>query len=402
MASSWVMEDRHDNEIMSQTSSVAGMASASAFFDYYELRRSRSNSPDMRPGVLDYSNLDMEDCSYSLSLQIGDDNGEKPVNIHTLLLNNNLLKSLPPVMGFFENLVTLNLSCNRLKALDSADLCKLVNLRSLIVSDNLLDDMSLPKDLAEHLTQLEVVNFSGNLLTQFPYQLLSMYSLREIYLGSNKIGMLPKNYENLQRLEILYLGGNQLRSVPEELCQLRSLTSLNLSYNQITNLPNCITKLKKLKNLALHSNNLTTLPVELVKLNLHELSLRSNPLVKRFAREYTYNVPSLLELCGRTIKIKNVNYKAYQLPAHLSAYLNSAQCCLNPKCKGVYFTSKVEHVKFVDFCGKFRVPLMQYLCSSTCNEKVANKATLLSSSSESSSESDEETENNLLKKILIG
>jgi hypothetical protein len=74
------------------------------------------------------------------------------------------------------------------------------------------------------------------------------------------------------------------------------------------------------------------------------------------------------------------------------------------KGKGVYFTSKVEHVKFVDFCGKFRIPLMQYLCSSTCNEKVANTSRVLSSSSssDSSSESDEEMENKLLKQILIG
>ena len=33
---------------------------------------------------------------------------------------------------------------------------------------------------------------------------------------------------------------------------------------------------------------------------------------------------------------------------------------------GVYFTSCVETVKFVDFCGKYRVPLLQYLCSPRC------------------------------------
>jgi hypothetical protein len=43
--------------------------------------------------------------------------------------------------------------------------------------------------------------------------------------------------------------------------------------------------------------------------------------------------------------------------------LRSAEHCVNPKCCGVYFESRVEHVKFVDFCGKYRIPLMQYLCS---------------------------------------
>jgi Leucine-rich repeat (LRR) protein len=291
-----------------------------------------------------------------------------------------------------------------MKTLDE-DLCKLVNLKNLIMKDNLLEDMSIPKGFDEKLTQLEVVNFSGNMLTQFPYQLLNMSNLKEIYLGSNKISVLPRNYELLQKLEVLYLGGNQLiRIIPDELCQLRNLTSLNLSNNQINFLPNNLAKLKKLKSLALHGNNLTTLPVELVKLNIQELSLRNNPLVRRFAREYSYNVPSLLELSGRAIKTRSIPYGVYNLPAQLVAYLNSAQCCLNPKCKGVYFTSKVEHVKFVDFCGKFRIPLMQYLCSSTCNEKITSKTISLSSSSssDSSSESDEEAENKLLKKILIG
>lgn len=33
---------------------------------------------------------------------------------------------------------------------------------------------------------------------------------------------------------------------------------------------------------------------------------------------------------------------------------------------GVFFDNRVEHVKFVDFCGKYRLPLLQYLCSSKC------------------------------------
>lgn len=293
---------------------------------------------------------------------------------------------------------TLDLSSNCLKVL-SDDLCKLTSLKHLIVRDNQLEDVSLPKDLGAKLTQLEVVNFSGNLFSQFPYQLLEIRSLREIYLGSNKINGMPRNYENLQRLEILYLGGNQIKSLPDELCQLKSLTSLNLSNNQIVSLPNNLAKLRNIKNLALHNNNLTHLPVELVKLNLQELSLRNNPLVSRFAREYTYNVPSLLELSGRIVKTKSISYSSVNLPRHLVNYLNSAQCCLNPKCKGVYFTSKVEHIKFVDFCGKFRVPLMQYLCSSTCNEKITNANAFNSSDSSSS---DSEVEDTLLKKILLG
>ena len=33
----------------------------------------------------------------------------------------------------------------------------------------------------------------------------------------------------------------------------------------------------------------------------------------------------------------------------------------------MYFSSRVEQVKFVDFCGKYRLPLLQYLCSPHCS-----------------------------------
>jgi Leucine-rich repeat (LRR) protein len=326
-------DERNDEEraaTRQNNNQVAVASTASANYEYYEFKRSRNNTPSSEPNLLDLSHMDLEDCSYNLSLfaQCNDS-----LAITSLLLNNNMIKTLPSLLSFFANVHTLDLSSNQMKAVD-ADVCKLANLKNLIIKDNLLEDMSLPKDFAQGLTQLEMINLSGNMFTQFPYQLLSMPTLREIYIGSNKISTLPRNYEQLQRLEIFYLGGNQLRSVPEELCQqLRSLTSLNLSNNQINSLPNIMTKMKKLKNLSLHNNNLTTLPVELVKLNLHELSLRNNPLVRRFAREYSYNVPSLLELSGRAIKTKNVPYGANNLPTHLCSYLNSAQCCLNPKCK---------------------------------------------------------------------
>lgn len=253
---------------------------------------------------------------------------------------------------------------------------------------------------------MELVNLSGNQFTQFPYQLLDCRSLREIYLGSNKIGLLPRTWEQLSQLEVLYLGGNQIKCVPDELSQLKSLSSLNLSNNLIGSLPSSLARLKNMTSLYLQGNNLTTLPVELVKLNIRELSLRNNPLVKRFARDFVYNVPSLLELSGRVVvKWKHVQpYNNKNLPKQLIDYLNSAQCCLNPKCKGVYFTSKVEHIKFVDFCGKYKVPLMQYLCSSTCNEKIASHSPSSPNrySEASSSDSDDQLEDRLLKKILIG
>jgi Leucine-rich repeat (LRR) protein len=369
-------------------------------YNIYDYKRSRSNTPNAEPSCLDLAYLDLHNCEQNLMLSIETKEHEQ---ILDLFLNNNLLKQIPPVISYFINIETLDLSSNCLKLLDE-DICKLLNIKNLIVKDNLLEDTSLPKDL-KMLTKLEVVNFSGNLFTQFPYQLLELTSAKEIYLGTNKLQTLPRAFNELINLEVLYLGGNQIKTIPDELCQLKNLTSLNLSSNQISYLPSSMAKLKMIRNLALHGNNLTTLPIELLKLNLKEISLRSNPLVNRFAKEFSYNVPSLLELSGRVIKMKSIPFCDKVLPNSLVQYLNSAQCCLNPKCKGVYFTSKVEHVKFVDFCGKYRVPLLQYLCSSSCNEKVVNGKKVIDEtriSQSSGSDSEDQIEDKLLKKILLG
>lgn len=67
-----------------------------------------------------------------------------------------------------------------------------------------------------------------------------------------------------------------------------------------------------------------------------QLSLRENPLVVRFVQEMNaFKCPSLLELAGRAVKsIPHINPTPEDLPRTLLAYLKSANCCVNPKCKG--------------------------------------------------------------------
>ena len=148
----------------------------------------------------------------------------------------------------------------------------------------------------------------------------------------------------------------------------RILQALILCDNKLESIPGKLAQLKKLKSLSLHKNKLKTLPMEIVMLmNLQELSLRDNPLVNKFARDFDFNPPSLQELSGRAIKINNIKYNDEILPRVLVSYLDSAQSCVNPKCKGVYFDSRVRCLKFVDFCGQYRLPLEQYLCSPHSN-----------------------------------
>lgn len=92
--------------------------------------------------------------------------------------------------------------------------------------------------------------------------------------------------------------------------------------------------LTRLRSLSLHNNQFSALPSDIIRLDLQELSLRNNPLVVRFVRDLTYDVPRLKELTARSIKLHKIPYDNQSLPKTLVDYLNTAKSCLNPKCKG--------------------------------------------------------------------
>ena len=168
---------------------------------------------------------------------------------------------------------------------------------------------------------------------------------------------------SIYSLEFLYLGGNQIEDVPHEVGQLRGLLSLNLSSNKITVLPRELDQLTSLESLLLHHNKLHFLPKSIIHLeNLLELSLRNNPLIHKFTLNMGREIPTLVELCCYVIKKNHIPYR-HIVPGYLTNFLDSSKQCDNPNCDGVYFETKVKKLKFVDFCGRYRVPLLEYLCA---------------------------------------
>jgi len=323
---------------------------------------------------------------------------KEPDRIKNFQINSNQLLTIPTQISRFQSLVTMELSNNQLVQLPY-EISFLTNLKQLYLKNNSLDDFSLPKEL-QQLKQLEVINLGGNRFKQFPYQLFHMFELKEIYLGSNQITFLPDLFHTLNKVEILYLGGNQIGNVPDSIGSMSSLVVLNLSGNRLRTLPRSICGLHRLKSLSLHNNQFSALPPDIIRLDLQELSLRNNPLVVRFVRDLTYDVPTLKELAGRTIKLHKVSYDDSSLPRSLVEYLNAAKSCLNAKCKGVYFESCHKNIKFVDFCGKFYLPLLQFLCSPACTSTPTFQMT----SSDSDDHDDIPTKDmtSKFKKVLLG
>ena len=84
-------------------------------------------------------------------------------------------------------------------------------------------------------------------------------------------------------------------------------------------------------------------------------------------------------------------------------YLDTAQCCDNPKCVGVYFETSVQAVKFSDFCGKYRIPFQHYLCSNDCSADLSSPSPSPSPLSSSGEQDETDSVARLrMQKVLLG
>ncbi|KAI7808942.1 leucine-rich repeat-containing protein 58 isoform X1 [Triplophysa rosa] len=341
--------------------------------------------------VLDLSRLSLNDLSFD-TINVSE---KRRKDTKQLYLCYNRITVLQNSICSFSNLEFLDISNNALTVV-CEDIIRLTNLKTLIAKNNRLNEFSLPKHFGS--LQLEVLNFSGNRFDDMPSQCLQLLRLQSLSLGGNRLKSIPAEIDNLTSLEMLYLGGNQISSIPAELANLPCLTYLVLCDNRIQSVPPQLHRLHSLRSLSLHNNLLTYLPREILSLiQLQELSLRGNPLVVRFIKDMTYDPPSLLELAGRTVKSKNLLYSHQDLPNHLVNYLDMSCKCPNPKCAGVYFDSCVRHIKFVDFCGKYRLPLMHYLCSPECSSPCSSNP-----QSDADSDDDNSVPADRLQRVLLG
>uniref|UniRef100_A0A3B3BQI1 Leucine rich repeat containing 58b n=1 Tax=Oryzias melastigma TaxID=30732 RepID=A0A3B3BQI1_ORYME len=327
---------------------------------------------DVSNCVLDFSRLSLN------TLSLDGVSEDRRRDTKQFYLNYNRLSTLPASISLFYNLEFLDISNNGLTAICD-DITRLTKLKTLLAKNNRLDEFSLPKDFGS--LPLEVLNFSGNRFEEIPLQCTKLRRLQSLSIGGNRLKSIPTEIEDLTSLEMLYLGGNLISAIPPEVANLPYLSYLVLCDNRIQSVPPFSVTIAQILSLV----------------HLQELSLRGNPLVVRFVKEMTYNPPSLLELAGRTVKSRNIPYSPCELPSNLVLYLDLASKCPNPKCAGVYFDSCVRHIKFVDFCGKYRLPLMHYLCSPECRSPCSSNP-----QSDAESEDENSVPADRLQRVLLG
>ncbi|ETK13757.1 protein kinase [Pseudomonas sp. FH1] len=152
-----------------------------------------------------------------------------------------------------DSLEILNLSGNALSQLPD-DLHRLPHLRVLFCSDNRFTE--LPASLGQ-CAKLSMIGFKANQISHVPAAALPPL-LRWLILTDNRISQLPDELGKRPLLQKLMLAGNQLAHLPESLANCHNLELLRIASNRFTQLPDWLLALPSLTWLAYAGN-----PVEM-------------------------------------------------------------------------------------------------------------------------------------------
>ncbi|NOJ09432.1 leucine-rich repeat-containing protein kinase family protein [Vibrio splendidus] len=169
--------------------------------------------------------------------------------ITRLQLSEGLTEFPLEILELADSLEILDLSGNQLSDLPK-ELSQLTNLRIIFASNNLFTHLP---DVLGTLPKLEMVGFKTNQIKTVSEQSLPA-QLRWLILTDNVIEVLPHSLGERPRLQKLALAGNKIRVLPESMENLSSLELVRLSANQLTEFPEFLIKLPKLAWLAFAGN----------------------------------------------------------------------------------------------------------------------------------------------------
>ncbi|KAF5176315.1 Receptor-like protein kinase, partial [Thalictrum thalictroides] len=195
-----------------------------------------------------------------------------------VLRNNTFTADIPPNIGdMMPGLIYLDLSGNTIGGSIPSSICKMKNLRGLIVSDTFLSG-ELPRWCWKDLQELNYLNLANNsLFGTIPKSMGYLQSLQYLKLNTNNFyGKFPSFLQNCTQLTVLDLGGNnftgdigpwpnqsnypslqvlRLRSnllmgnVPEGICNISNLQVLDIASNKFNGtIPKCFGNFYSMKD----------------------------------------------------------------------------------------------------------------------------------------------------------
>jgi tRNA A-37 threonylcarbamoyl transferase component Bud32 len=155
----------------------------------------------------------------------------------------------PEILELSETLEILDLSGNVLSELPD-DFGKLKNLKIAFFSNNNFE--VFPKVLAS-CPNLTMIGFKSNQIAEFPENSLPLKT-QWLILTDNKIKELPVSLGECVYLQKVAFAGNQIMKLPESMANCKRLELLRISANNIDSLPDWLLRLPKLSWLAFSGN----------------------------------------------------------------------------------------------------------------------------------------------------
>lgn len=248
------------------------------------------------------------------TLSMSDDTAsQKPDTV--LDLANRELEALPENIEAYINVHTVNLSGNPGLNLTETfvALAKLPKLHTLIIKNCNID--SLPPDIG-YLGSVKAIDFSANNLKKLPQEFGMLQQLEELKISFNQLDTFPVVITRLKNIKTLEMSDNYIKFIPDSIGFMSNLNKLILSKNEITKLPLSIGSLKKLEMFEVSKNLLNSVPASIASLqNLVYLDLSSNELESLPATFIKFNnKPLQLYLEKNMFDEKAVDYIKKMLP----------------------------------------------------------------------------------------
>ncbi|XP_002964530.2 plant intracellular Ras-group-related LRR protein 4 [Selaginella moellendorffii] len=212
-----------------------------------------------------------------------------------------------------ESLVAVDMFVRENILLDDS-ISQLSNLRVLELSGNRI--VKLPDSIGE-LSQLTVLDLQSNQLTALPDTIGRLTSLKQLNIEKNGIEELPWTIGNCESLEELRADFNQLKALPEAVGYLGNLRILSVHLNCLKSLPSTMAYLTSLAELDVHFNQLESVPESLCFVTtLRKLDISSNFHALRFLpykignlhqlEELDISYNSILELPDSFVQLENL------------------------------------------------------------------------------------------------
>jgi Leucine-rich repeat (LRR) protein len=231
------------------------------------------------------------------------------VELREFIAFNNALSFLPPEFANLKALKKLHIASNRFITFPKV-VCELGKLEELYVFSNQL--LALPEEIAK-LKKLKHFHVNGNQLKEFPSGIGSLTNLLYLQAYDNQLLKLTPEIRHLKSLQLLNLNNNQLKEIPEEIGQLQNLELLNLHRNQLTDIPSTVGSLNKLIRLFLSQNFILKIPAEIGKLGcLLELYIANN-LISELPIEVK-QLQNLTVLDISNNQLRTIPFEVDQLP----------------------------------------------------------------------------------------